>query len=138
MVITDELVYSSKGNTDIIDVTRDIQKVVKKNSVKNGQVTIFVSGATAGVTSIEYENGLVKDFRKMFERVIPENMEYAHDARWHDGNGHSHVRASMLGASFTVPVKDGELLLGTWQQVVVVDFDNRSRQRRIVIQIIGE
>jgi len=137
MITTDELTYASKGHTDIIDVTADVQKVVKKSKVKEGQVTVFVPGATASVTAIEYESGLLSDFKEMFERIIPEGMDYAHNERWQDGNGHSHVRASVLGASFTVPFTNGKLLLGTWQHIVLVDFDNRPRERRVIVQIIS-
>jgi secondary thiamine-phosphate synthase enzyme len=129
---------STKGFGDLIDVTDRVQDFVHKSSLSDGTVTVFVPGSTAGVTTVEYESGLVSDLRAAFDRLIPRDMTYAHDSRWGDGNGFSHVRASLLGASLTVPFSDGHLVLGTWQQIVVNDFDNRSRKRRIIVQIMGE
>ncbi|CUS95895.1 secondary thiamine-phosphate synthase enzyme YjbQ [Candidatus Chrysopegis kryptomonas] len=137
-VITDKITVSTKGFNDIIDITDQVQGIVKKHQVKNGNVTIFVSGSTAGVTTIEYEPGLLKDLPEAFERIAPMDKRYHHDSRWGDDNGYAHVRASILGASLTVPFSDGKLLVGTWQQIVLVDFDNRPRTRNIVVQIIGE
>lgn len=137
-VITDKIAVSTKGFNDIIDITEQVQEILKKHQVKNGNVTIFVSGSTAGVTTIEYESGLLKDLPEAFERIAPMDKRYHHDSRWGDDNGYAHVRASILGASLTIPFADGRLLVGTWQQVVLVDFDNRPRSRNIVIQIIGE
>ncbi|CUS85502.1 secondary thiamine-phosphate synthase enzyme [Candidatus Kryptobacter tengchongensis] len=137
-IITDKLTVSTKGFNDIIDITEQVQSILRKHQVKNGNVTIFVSGSTAGVTTIEYESGLLKDLPEAFERIAPMDKRYHHDSRWGDDNGYAHVRASILGASLTVPFADGKLLVGTWQQIVLVDFDNRPRTRNIVIQIIGE
>jgi secondary thiamine-phosphate synthase enzyme len=137
-VITDYISISTKGLTDIRDITSEISTAVKKSSLKNGTVTVFVSGSTAGITTIEYEPGLLKDLPEAFEKIAPMNKHYHHDATWGDGNGFSHVRAAMLGCSQIVPFKDQRLLLGTWQQIVVIDFDNRPRQREIVVQIMGE
>lgn len=137
-IITDKLTVSTKGFNDIIDITEQIQSILRKHQIKNGNVTIFVSGSTAGVTTIEYEPGLLKDLPEAFERIAPMDKRYHHDSRWGDDNGYAHVRASILGASLTVPFADGRLLVGTWQQIVLVDFDNRPRTRNIVIQIIGE
>jgi secondary thiamine-phosphate synthase enzyme len=137
-VITDKITVSTKGFNDIIDITDQVQGIVKKYQVKNGNITIFVSGSTAGVTTIEYEPGLLKDLPEAFERIAPMDKRYHHDSRWGDDNGYAHVRASILGASLTVPFSDGKLLVGTWQQIVLVDFDNRPRTRNIVVQIIGE
>jgi len=128
---------STKGNCDIIDITAEVGKLVSNNNFNEGNVLIFASGSTAGVTTIEYEPGLLKDYPKFFDKIIPSNASYEHDNTWHDGNGHSHVRAAIQGASLTVPFSNGRLLLGTWQQVIVVDFDNRSRRREIVVQIMG-
>ncbi len=127
----------SKGNCDIIDITEDVQTFISKNNFLEGNVLIFVIGSTAALTTIEYEPGLLKDYPQLFNKLIPENQTYHHDQTWHDGNGHSHLRASLQKASLTVPFNNGKLLLGTWQQIIFVDFDNRPRTREIVIQITG-
>ncbi len=137
-VITERITVSTRGFNDIIDITDKVEAIVRKHQVKNGNVTVFVSGSTAGVTTIEYEPGLLKDLPEAFERIAPMDKRYHHDSRWGDDNGYAHVRASILGASLTIPFSDGKLLLGTWQQIVVVDFDNRPRTRNLVLQIIGE
>ena len=137
-VITDYISISTKGFTDIIDITSDVHKVIKKSGLIKGTATVFVSGSTAGITTIEYEPGLLKDLPEALEKIAPMSKTYFHDATWGDGNGFSHVRAALLGCSLTVPFTDSRLLLGTWQQIVVIDFDNRSRQREIVVQMIGE
>jgi secondary thiamine-phosphate synthase enzyme len=128
----------TKGDGDIIDITGKLSELVKKSGVESGVVTVFVPGSTAGLTTIEYEPGLVEDLDEMFERIIPRGREYHHNLRWHDGNGHAHVSASLLGPSLTVPFSNGKLQLGVWQQVILVDFDNRSRNRDLLCQIIGE
>lgn len=127
----------SKGNCDIIDITNDIQEIVIKNNFVEGNALVFVPGSTAGITTIEHESGLLKDYPDFFERIIPQNINYHHDNTWYDGNGHSHIRASLQGASFTVPFKDKSLILGTWQQIIFVDFDNRARDRKIIVQLTG-
>ena len=137
-VETKEITLQSRGNCDIIDITSQVAKNVEKSGVNNGTVTLFIVGSTAGITTIEYEPNLLSDFKNMWGRVIPQNIPYEHDRTWGDGNGHSHVRASMLGASLTIPFVDKKLTLGTWQQVVFVDFDNRPRSRKLVVQILGE
>jgi secondary thiamine-phosphate synthase enzyme len=137
-VITDKITVSTNGFTDIIDITGDVQKMLKKHEFKNGNVTVFVPGSTAGITTIEYESGLLKDLPEAFERIAPMDKRYHHDSRWGDDNGYAHIRASMLGASLTVPFSNGKLLLGTWQQIILVDFDNRPRTRNVIVQIIGE
>ncbi len=137
-ILTDSFVVNSKGNTDIIDITNNVQDKVNSSGFTEGNILVFVGGSTAGITTIEYEPGLRKDYPNFFEKVIPSNINYHHDQTWHDGNGHSHVRASLQGASLTVPFSNGDLLLGTWQQIILVDFDNRSRKRNIVVQIIGK
>lgn len=137
-VITKELSYRSRGNTDIIELSTDLEKLLSKQEIESGLVTVFVVGSTAGITTIEYESGLVEDFQKMFERLIPQNTRYAHNDRWHDGNGYAHVRASLLGSSCIIPLVNHKLCLGTWQQVILVDFDNRPRERKIIVQIMGE
>ncbi|MCZ2268686.1 MAG: secondary thiamine-phosphate synthase enzyme YjbQ, partial [Ignavibacteriales bacterium] len=128
---------SSKGNCDIIDITGYIQQIVSDNLFLEGSALIFVAGSTAGITTIEYEPGLLKDYPDFFDKIIPQKQNYEHDNTWHDGNGHSHVRASLQGASFTVPFKDKSLILGTWQQIIFVDFDNKPRRREIIVQITG-
>ena len=128
---------STKGNCDIVDITDEVQSLIKKNNFDEGNVVIFAGGSTAGVTTIEYEPGLLKDYPNFFEKIIPSNLNYEHDNTWHDGNGHSHIRASIQGASLTVPFAEGRLLIGTWQQIVFVDFDNRSRKREIIVQLFG-
>ena len=138
MVKTDYISLDTRGNTHVIDITRQVEEIVRKSGVRDGIVTIFSPSSTSGVTTIEYESGAISDLQEMFERVIPSNIPYRHNLRWGDGNGHSHIRASLLGASFTVPIVGGSMTLGTWQQVVFVDFDNRPRRRRVVVQIVGE
>ena len=135
---TDYIHIDTKGFNDIIDVTKQTQALIGKHGFNEGQVTVFVGGATGGVTTIEYEPGLLQDLPEALEKVAPMNKSYHHDMTWHDGNGFSHVRSALVGPSLTVPFSDGRLLLGTWQQIVILDFDNRPRSRDIVIQIIGE
>ena len=137
-VKTSYIKISTKGRGDIIDISGNIEKEVRKSSFESGVVCAFVPGSTAALTTVEFEPGLIKDIKSLFERIAPENLLYGHEQTWHDGNGHSHVRASLLGPSLTVPFKEGALLLGTWQQIILVDFDNRTRHRKIVLQIIGE
>jgi secondary thiamine-phosphate synthase enzyme len=137
-VITKDITLQSRGNCDIIDITSQVAKNVEKSGINSGIVTLFIVGSTAGITTIEYEPNLISDFRNMWDRVIPQNIPYEHNKTWGDGNGHSHVRASMLGASLTIPFVNKKLTLGTWQQIVFVDFDNRPRSRKITIQILGE
>ncbi|HET7284388.1 MAG TPA: secondary thiamine-phosphate synthase enzyme YjbQ [Nitrososphaeraceae archaeon] len=137
-VITKTIEIKSKGENDMVDITDQTLKSILESKLENGIVTIFVSGSTAAVTTIEYEPGLRTDFPIMLDRIIPKDIEYKHDETWHDGNGHSHVRASLIGPSLTVPFKDRNLILGTWQQIVFVELDTRSRERRITLQIIGE
>ena len=122
----------------MVDITDQTLKAILESELQNGIVIIFVSGSTAAVTTIEYEPGLRSDFPMMLNRIIPKDIKYKHDETWHDGNGHSHVRASLIGPSLTVPFKDRNLILGTWQQIVFCELDTRSRERRITLQIIGE
>jgi secondary thiamine-phosphate synthase enzyme len=129
---------STKGETDIIDITDQVAEWLNTSGLRVGTATVFVSGSTGGVTTVEYESGLVEDLQRLFEQVAPKGAHYAHDARWGDGNGYAHVRASLLGPSLAVPFADGQLLLGTWQQIVVIDFDNRPRRREVVVQLVGE
>ena len=128
----------SKREDEIIDVTDKVQDAVRGSGIKNGVVTIFVAGSTGALTTIEYEPGLIYDFPTMLERIAPKGITYEHEKRWHDGNGHSHVRASLIGPSLTVPFIDGSLCLGTWQQIVFMEMDNRGRSREIILQILGD
>ena len=138
MVTTDKISLSTRGHCDIIDITPQVEQQLAKAKVDSGTVTIFVTGSTAGVTTIEYESGLISDFKEMWQRLVPENIHYAHDRAWGDGNGYSHIRASLLGASLVIPFSHKRLALGTWQQIVLLDFDNRPRSRQIVVQVMGE
>jgi len=138
MVKTETLAFPMRGNGEIRDITGDVNDNLKKSGLKNGLVTVFVPGATGAVTTIENESGLVKDFRELMEKWIPSEKNYHHNLRWGDGNGHSHLRASLVGPSLAVPVVDGRMTLGTWQQIVLIDFDVRPRSRGIIVQIVGE
>ena len=138
MVESVTLQFSSKGNCDIIDITPQVGQAIYESGVDSGTVTVFITGSTAGVTTVEYEPGLIDDLEKLFERIAPKNIPYGHDARWSDGNGHSHVRASLLGSSLVVPFSSKRMMLGTWQQIIVVDFDNRPRNRTVQLQIMRE
>jgi len=138
MVVTRKIGIRTKGECDLIDITAQVKREVLDSGINAGTVTVFISGSTAGISTIEYESGLVSDFQGMWDRTVPRNIPYQHDRRWGDGNGHSHVRASLLGPSLVVPFTDKTLLLGTWQQIVVADFDNRPRSREIVLQIMCE
>jgi len=138
MIITRKISLQTKGNCDIIDITPQVEQQVAETDINNGTATLFVAGSTAGISTIEFESGVLSDFQSMWERNIPQNIPYNHDRRWGDGNGYSHVRASLLGASLVIPFNDKRLTLGTWQQIVLVDFDNRPRSRQIILQIMGE
>ena len=138
MVVTRKIGLQTRGNCDIVDITPQVEQQISEAGIEDGTVTIFVAGSTAGVTTIEYESGLLSDFQSMWERDMPRNSHYDHDSRWGDGNGHSHVRASLLGASLVIPFSNKHLLTGTWQQIVLVDFDNRARERQIILQIMGD
>ena len=129
---------STKGNGDILDITPGVMDCVRQSELASGVVTVFCPSSTSALTTIEYESGCISDLQRLFDEIVDPNRHYAHNARWGDGNGHSHVRAALLGASLTVPFVDGGLTLGTWQQIIYVDFDNRSRQRRLIVQVMGE
>jgi len=139
MVKTQEIRIKTKGNCDIVNMTEQVCIAVAQSKIKDGIVTLFNVGSTAGITTTEFEPGLVNyDIAAVFEKIAPENARYEHEETWHDDNGHSHVRASLLGPSLSVPVVGGRPTLGTWQQIILVDFDTRSRTRTVVCQIIGE
>ncbi len=137
-VVTKTLSFQSKGRDDMIDITSSVQDALTASGLTSGTVTVFVPGSTASITTIEYEPGLLKDFPRAMEKLAPRDAHYDHDARWGDGNGHSHVRASTIGPSLVVPFQNGRLLLGTWQQIVFADFDNRPRARNVIVQAMGE
>ena len=138
MVFSGAISLSTEGFCDIQDITFPVSAIVGKSRVQNGTVTVFCKGSTGAVTTIEYESGVLEDLKKAIEKIAPSNIPYAHDQRWGDGNGFSHVRAALLGASLTMPILQGSLALGTWQQIVFIDFDNRGRKRNIVVQVMGE
>ena len=138
MIVTERISLQTKGHCDIIDITPQVEQQIAKVKVDSGTVTVFVTGSTAGITTIEFEPGLLADLKEMWQRLVPENIPYAHDRAWGDGNGHSHIRASLLGASLVIPFSHKRLALGTWQQIVLVDFDNRPRSRQVVVQVMGE
>ena len=138
MVTTETFSISTRGYCDLKDITDRVTREIADSALSEGIVTIFVPGATAGVTTIEFESGAVHDFQALMDRWIPVDSPYRHNERWGDGNGFSHVRAAALSPSLVVPFKDKGLLLGTWQQIVIVDFDNRPRQRTVVLQLMGE
>ena len=130
--------FSTEADADIVDITKEVAEVVAESAIESGIVTVFVPGSTGAVTTLEFEPGLVQDVVEFFERIIPKDHEYHHEERWHDKNGHSHVRASLIGPSVTIPFRDSRLMLGTWQQIVFLDFDVRSRERELICQIIGD
>ena len=137
-VHTKKLTEKTQGFCDIIDITAKVQELFQKEKIQRGLVTLFVSGSTAALTTMEFEPGLVKDLKEILEKLVPSDKKYHHDDRWGDDNGFSHLRASLFGPALQVPVEGGRLLLGTWQQIVLVDFDNRPRTREVVVQILGE
>ncbi len=137
-VKTKQLSIHTRGEGDILDITNAVAEAVVESRLKNGIVTVFVPGSTGALTTIEYEPGLLKDFPNMLERIAPKNSMYEHEKRWHDGNGHSHVRASLIGPSLTVPFTNGRLTLGTWQQIIFTELDVRHRSRNLILQIMGE
>ncbi len=130
-----EILVQTSTKTDIIDLTPQVAKEVKKSSVENGAIILFVPGSTGALTTIEFESGVVNDLKKAIERMAPKDIHYEHNERWGDGNGYSHVRAALIGPSLHVPIIAGKMALGTWQQIVLLDFDNRPRNRRVIIQI---
>jgi len=137
-VLSLSLELQTIGNGDIQDITRAVQQAVQQSELNNGTLTIFCPSATSGLTTLEYESGCIQDLQRLFNEIISPDREYAHNARWGDGNGHSHIRAALLGPSLSVPFIEQRLTLGTWQQIIYIDFDTRPRKRSLVLQIIGE
>ena len=129
---------STRGNTDMIDITAQVANTVAESEIENGLVTVFCPSSTSGLTTIEFELGALNDLRRLYDEMIDPNRHYDHNARWGDGNGHAHVRSALVGPSLSVPVASRLLTLGTWQQIIFIDFDNRPRQRRLIVQVIGE
>ncbi len=138
MIYKDAFTLNTAGDTDIIDITQDIEETVHTSGVEEGILCLFVAGSTASLTTIEAESGVINDLKSAIERMAPLGISYEHDKRWGDGNGHAHVRAAILGPSLSIPVSNGKLLHGTWQQLVLIDFDNRPRERNVHVQIIGK
>jgi len=138
VVFSNEIPIKTKGETDIIDITDDIQKSINKSKINNGIACVYVGGSTGTITTIEYEPGLMKDLPKALEKIAPKNIYYNHHETWHDDNGHSHVRATIMGPSLSVPIINGKIIHGTWQQIVFVEHDTRPRNRNIILQIVGE
>jgi len=134
---TMEIELSTAGNDDVVDITAAVEDRIRQAGITEGTVLLFVPGSTGGLTTIEYESGVVRDLKEALQRLVPRGIPYHHDARWGDGNGHSHVRASLVGPSLAVPVSGGRMILGTWQQIVFIDLDNRPRRRSLVVQVSG-
>ncbi len=137
-VETKYIAIQTSGNGDVLDITSEVQSKISDCNLESGIVTIFIPSATSGLTTLEFEPGCVEDLNRVFNEILPPNRDYAHNQRWGDGNGHSHARAALLKPSLTIPFVENKLTLGTWQQIVLVDFDNRHRQRKLVVQILGE
>jgi secondary thiamine-phosphate synthase enzyme len=136
-IVSSELEFKTTGQTDIIDISREVQEGVLQSEIQDGSIVLFISGSTAALTTIEFESGVVNDLRRAIERIAPRDIPYEPDRKWGDGNGYSHVRAALLGPSLSIPIRGGRLLLGTWQQIVLLDFDNRPRRRTVTVQIMG-
>jgi secondary thiamine-phosphate synthase enzyme len=137
-ILTKQFFHPTRGGSEVIDITEKVNAVLLGSGLKEGSLTVFVMGSTASITTTEFEPGLRRDIPEMLNRIASNSERYHHDDTWHDGNGHSHVRAALMGCSITIPFLDGGLMLGTWQQIVLVDHDNRARQRTIVVQIVGQ
>jgi len=137
-VLTDSIRINTQGNADCLNITNNVADALVNSGIQNGIVTLFTPSATSGLTTIEYESGCLSDFRRLMDELAPPEKEYAHEERWHDGNGHSHVRAALIGPSISIPFVKQKLTLGTWQQIIFIDFDNHPRQRELILQIIGE
>lgn len=136
-IVTAEFHLETRGDFEVIDITDQLAGQIKQRGFQEGQMTVFLPGSTGGITTIEYEPGLIKDLEEFFERAAPKNRNYHHEETWHDGNGHSHIRSSLLKTQLTIPVRQGKMILGTWQQVIFVEFDNKPRHRHIIIQLLG-
>jgi len=138
MTFSEKITLNTKGFSDVIDITSKVVSILERTGAKNGLITVFCPGSTGAVTTIEYESGVLKDLQKAIEKIVPSDIPYEHDKRCGDGNGFSHVRAALMKPSLTIPIIEGKLILGTWQQIVFIDFDNRQRHRNIIVQVIGD
>ncbi|KPL18281.1 MAG: secondary thiamine-phosphate synthase enzyme [candidate division Zixibacteria bacterium SM23_81] len=137
-VSTQSFTIETQGSADVVDITPQVAQALEQSGFKNGIATVFISGSTGGITTLEFEPGLRRDLPEIMDKLIPSGQRYHHDDTWHDGNGHAHLRSSLVGTSFTAPFVSGKLTLGTWQQIVFLDFDNRPRRREILVQLMGE
>jgi secondary thiamine-phosphate synthase enzyme len=137
-ILNNKISINTKGNEDFVNITRQLVKLCDSSGLENGIMTVFISGSTAGITTFEYEPGLIRDLKEFYDKMAPTNVHYHHDETWGDANGFSHVRATLTGPSMVIPFEKGNLLLGTWQQVVLMEFDNRPRSREVVVQVMGE
>jgi len=137
-IITETLTINTKGNCDIVNITGEVQSIINKQKLSEGSATVFVVGSTASISTIEYEAGLKKDLPQILDKLIPSGQSYHHDDTWGDRNGHAHLRSTLFGCSQTIPFVKGELMLGTWQQIILLDFDDRHRVRKVIVQLIGE
>ena len=138
MIVSERIQFQSLGNSQIIDVTDQVSHILRASGLKSGIITLFTPSSTSGLTTTEYESGTIHDIQQLFDRIAPPDLEYRHNLRWGDGNGHAHARHALLGASLTIPFIEGQMTLGTWQQIIFVDFDNRPRSRTLVVQMMGE
>ena len=138
MIVTTQIKLATRGNAEIVDITTKVAREISRSDISSGIVTLFTPSSTSALTTIEFESGVVHDLQQLFDRVVPPEIEYHHNRRWGDGNGHAHVRHALLGPSLTIPFVEGRLTLGTWQQIIFADFDNRARSRSLVVQIMGE
>lgn len=137
-ILTDKLTINTKGSCDIVNITDEVQAFINKQKVREGNVTVFVVGSTASISTVEYEPGLKKDIPQLLDKLVPSNQRYYHNDTWGDNNGYAHIRSTIFGCSQTIPFSNGELMLGTWQQIVLLDFDDRPRVRKVIVQLIGE
>ena len=138
MIYSETISLKTKGFSDIIDMTRHVVTVIERSGIENGLVTVFCPGSTGAITTIEYESGVIKDLQRAIEKIVPTDIPYEHDKRWGDGNGFSHVRAALMKPGLSIPLVSGRLILGTWQQIIFIDFDNRRRERDVLVHVIGE
>ncbi len=138
MIVNKRIQFQTKGNAQIIDITDQISRNLQDSGLKNGIITLFTPSSTSGLTTTEYESGAIHDLQQLFDRFAPPDLDYRHNQRWGDGNGHAHARHALLGPSLTIPFVEGQMTLGTWQQIIFVDFDNRPRSRTLVLQIMGD
>lgn len=138
MIVSEKIQFPTEGNGQVIDITDQVRCKLRDSGLQSGIITLFAPSSTSGLTTLEYESGAVCDLQQLFDRIVPPELDYRHNLRWHDGNGHAHVRHALLGASLTIPFVRGQMTLGTWQQIVFADFDNRARSRSLVVQIMGE